>query len=153
MSAVVELETLGASGFTVYGEDVEGFAGASVSNAGDVNGDGYGDFIIGAPWASRGAYLTGSAYLIYGGPNGPLDIDLGNLPDGAGFRIDGHAELDEVGLAVSGAGDVNGDGFDDVIVSALHGGFPPVLPTGFEYFSQPTAYVIYGAELGPARWM
>jgi hypothetical protein len=86
--------------------------GASVSSAGDVNGDGYGDVIVGDPYFGAG----GRAAVLLGSPQGIAS----GLPDGA--NIDGGGDS-ALGDSVSSAGDVNGDGYGDVIIGApLFGG-------------------------------
>lgn len=142
MSTVVMLDTLESSGLEIYGHRPNDLAGRSISDVGDVNNDGFDDFIIGAPQVSIESAREGSAYLIYGGPTGMGEIDVTNLTDAQGFRIDGHDFFDMVGSTVSGAGDVNGDGFDDLLVSAVFGNV-----VGYFYdFSLPSAYVIYGGD-------
>jgi len=83
--------------------------GYSVSSAGDVNGDGYKDIIIGAPFNDAGGTNTGRAYIYFGGSiiNSGVDLILTGLAAG-----------DQFGFTVSTAGDVNGDGYSDVIVGA-----------------------------------
>jgi len=83
------------------------YLGSSVSGAGDVNGDGYEDVIVGAPLSDYTGANSGRAYIYFGGPV------FNSVPDKILSGIAG--EL--LGTSVSSAGDVNGDGYDDVIVS------------------------------------
>ena len=109
------------AGLTVYGEaggDNLGFTVAS----GDVNGDGIDDVLVGARFASSGDKTgAGKAYIIYGGPG------LGGIVDTAAGQEDativGRDSGDFLGIAL-GAGDVNGDGFDDLILGAAGGDGP-----------------------------
>lgn len=115
-----------------------------VSGAGDVNDDGIDDVIVGADGADNNGYLSGSAYVIYGGSRddllGGVDVaNIGNSGNSQGVRIDGAASLDRAGLSVSGAGDVNGDGIDDVIVGADRSGYGTTPDNG-------SAYVIFGGD-------
>ncbi|MCR9080162.1 MAG: cadherin domain-containing protein [Hyphomonadaceae bacterium] len=126
-------------GFTIRGADENDLAGHSVSNAGDVNGDGYDDLIIGAPGADPHGEDTGAAYVIYGGPD-LGEIDLGDLTAAQGFVIEGANLNDETGDSVSSAGDVNGDGYDDLIVG------DPQAKDGSE--EPGAAYIIYGGATG-----
>ena len=83
--------------------------GYSVSSAGDVNGDGYDDVIIGAPFNDAVTFEAGRAYIYYGG------ILMNTIAD---VILSGSAVSNNFGSSVSEAGDVNGDGFSDVIVGA-----------------------------------
>jgi hypothetical protein len=96
---------------TIDGEIIEDNFGFSVAHAGDVNGDGIADIIVGAPGFNNN---TGRAYIFYGGPQITDNLAAGN----ANVTIMGEEEGDRFGWDVSGAGDVNKDGFDDVIVGA-----------------------------------
>src|SRR4051794_40497532 len=120
---------LTVDGATLYGNRNGGLAGASVSAAGDVNGDGVADAIVGAPPTSTvnaGPARTenGEAFVVLG-PFGPHEvISLGNLGS-RGFRIiggDWYDAKDHLRAAVAGIGDVNGDGYADVAAMAERGG-------------------------------
>ncbi len=109
----------GHNGFRLDGENEGDFSGRSVSSAGDVNGDGFGDLIIGSPHASSNGYQSGSNYVVFGKASGfDAQMDLSSLDGDNGFRLDGAARYDGSGKSVSGAGDINGDGFDDIVVSS-----------------------------------
>lgn len=108
----------GSNGFTVAGSDKEDLSGASVSEAGDINGDGYGDFLIGAYLADNGAITdAGKIYVVFGqgGAFNPL-LNLSTLNGTNGFTINGKTENHQLGWHLSSAGDFNGDGFDDLLL-------------------------------------
>jgi len=108
-------------GFRIIGADPDDRMGRSVSNAGDVNGDGIDDIVVGAYFAAGDGNLepqAGEAYVIFGSTSGFSDIDVGALEPGQGIRIVGADPGDFTGIHVSSAGDVNGDGFDDVLIAA-----------------------------------
>ncbi|MFK7751336.1 MAG: hypothetical protein AB8B51_02190 [Sedimentitalea sp.] len=91
-------------------------AAFQVSQAGDFNGDGIADFVVGAPTAYTG---NGIAYLIYGGEDGfPAINDLTTLDGEHGFEIASSQPESMLGFSVAAAGDLNGDGFDDLVVGA-----------------------------------
>ncbi|HRQ53432.1 MAG TPA: integrin alpha [Ignavibacteriaceae bacterium] len=92
------------------GEAADDYFGTSVSSAGDVNGDGYYDVIVGANFNDAGGAEAGRAYIYYGGSN------MNNVAD---VTLTGVAAGDYFGNSVSSAGDVNGDGYSDVIVGAF----------------------------------
>ncbi|MCK6526853.1 integrin alpha [Myxococcota bacterium] len=87
-------------------------AGTSVAAAGDLDGDGYGDVLIGAIGADGETFSTGVAYLVRGPFGGTADVTT------ADARLVGQSMNDRAGAAVAGVGDVDGDGADDVLVGA-----------------------------------
>ena len=101
--------------------------GYSVSSAGDVNGDGYDDVIVGSPFADASGTAMGTAYIFFG------SLSMDNIQD---VTIVGAANQDNLGISVSTAGDVNGDGYDDFIIGA-YGSDYPVTDAG-------RAYICYG---------
>ncbi|MBK8382126.1 MAG: FG-GAP repeat protein [Ignavibacteria bacterium] len=83
--------------------------GNSVSTAGDVNGDGFNDIAVGAPYNNAGGSAAGRSYIYFGG------TILNNTAD---VVLTGKVSSEFFGISVSSAGDVNGDGYSDVIVGA-----------------------------------
>jgi hypothetical protein len=92
-------------------------AGTTVAGAGDVNGDGLGDVLVGAPYVgNRGRSFSGSVYVVFG-KRSRATVDLAHLGS-AGYRIDGPHRDAAAGYALAGPGDVSGDGRPDVLASA-----------------------------------
>ncbi len=132
----MNLANLGSGGFVIDGAAAGDLAGNSVSGAGDVNGDGIPDLIIGARDADpHGRLSAGRAYVVFGKASTSA-VDLANLSSG-GFAIDGAAAADGTGNSVSGAGDVNGDGIPDLIIGARDADPQGRLSAG-------RAYVVFG---------
>jgi hypothetical protein len=98
---------------TLRGDAAEDYLGLSVSSAGDVNGDGYGDIAVAAPYADATAHNSGSAYVFLGSESG---IPSGTASGVAHVVLNGQDPNDEYGFALGSAGDVDGDGFGDVVV-------------------------------------
>ena len=117
-SRVLEVDSAGAA------------FGTSVAWAGDVNGDGYADMMVGAPSFTNDDTNEGRVYVYHGGPSGIVGVEA--------WRREGNAVGALLGGSVAGAGDVNRDGYDDIIVGAagITGGG--------------AAYVYYGSGSGLA---
>ncbi len=122
-TATVDVASLnGANGFHIAGLRPGDDLGTSVDTAGDVNNDGVEDLVIGATRAPDNSdTIVDQAYIVFGqnvpgGDSFAAEFDLSSLDGSNGVRIDGIQKGDGLGFSVSGAGDVNGDGFDDVIV-------------------------------------
>ncbi len=121
---------------TLQGDQAMSSTGISVSGAGDTNGDGYDDVIVGAYRYDAGQTDEGAAFVYFGGPTG-----VGN---GSASNADATLQSDQananLGLSVAGAGDVNDDGYDDVIVGAWNYDGPEI--------DEGAAYVFLGGPLG-----
>ncbi len=105
----------GGSGNTIFkytGESVDDYAGIGASGAGDVNGDGYDDILIGAEGNDSGGTNSGAAYLVLGSANPPSGGLAGAI------RYSGESGWDSAGFAVAGVGDVNGDDYSDMLIGA-----------------------------------
>ena len=107
-----------ADGFAIQGAAAADDLGRSVDSAGDFNGDGHADLIVGMSGSDIGGGSSGAAFILFGKAGGFADIDLANVSATDGVFIIGESASDSSGRSVSSAGDVNGDGFDDVIVGA-----------------------------------
>jgi Ca2+-binding RTX toxin-like protein len=118
-AATLELSDLnGTNGFRLDGIGAFSGTGRSVSGAGDVNGDGFDDVIVGASGETPNGYGSGSAFVVFGRQSFAAVESLDNPDARAVWRLDGAEAYDHAGRHVASAGDVNGDGFDDVLVGA-----------------------------------
>jgi len=120
LPGTIDLANLGAAGIAIYGADAFDYSGR-FSNAGDVNGDGFDDLLIGAYYGDAAADAktnAGDSYVIFGSANPPGTIDLAGL-GAAGITIHGAEADDRSGVSVASAGDVNADGFDDVLIGVI----------------------------------
>ena len=131
----------GANGFQLTGERRYDNSGSSAASAGDVNGDGFADVVIGASYADSGGPQSGTSYLVFGKRGRfPADVALSTLNGENGFQLNGEAAYDYSGSSVASAGDVNGDGFTDIIIIGARYGEPTA--TG-------ASYVVFGKSTGP----
>jgi len=137
--AIVDLNIISAN-ITICGDDAVDFSGFSVSS-GDINGDGYDDVIIGALGADpAGGDRAGKTYVIFGSASPRRKIDLNSRA--ADMVIYGDDAQDQSGFPVS-SGDINGDGYDDVIIGAFYAD-----PAGGTDAGE--TYVIFGSAAPPA---
>ncbi len=141
-----DLSTLdGTNGVRLKGIDTDDGSGFGVSGAGDVNGDGFEDLLIGAYYGDPGGHSNaGETYLIYGSPleissGGVLDLSM--LDGTNGVCLEGIDPDDTSGWSVSGAGDVNGDGYADLLIGADYGDPGGDLNAG-------ETYLVFGSASG-----
>lgn len=122
----------------ISGSASNNYFGWSIAGPGDVNGDGYDDILIGAKWNNEAGTRAGKVYLIYGRAFSSQTFSLSS----ADATFKGSAAYDYLGTAVSGAGDVNGDGKADILMSA----------TGYDgtYSAEGLVYLFYGGSLSGA---
>jgi hypothetical protein len=126
-------DALGVSFFaswTAEGNAAQLEFGRSVGNAGDVNGDGYSDVIVGAPGYTNGQTKEGRALIYLGSATGSATSPA--------WSVESNVANQQLGFAVAGAGDVNGDGYSDVIVGTAATG------------TQERAFIYLGSATGPA---
>ncbi len=139
--------SLSNSTASFIGEAQNDNSGAVVSIAGDVNGDGFDDILIGAFNNDEGGSSSGQAYLFFGKRTGwEMDISLSD----ADISFIGEDQGNSVGISLSGTADVNNDGFDDVLIGANRAG-PGGSRTGCIYLafikSRPTPPGDFNVEL------
>ena len=142
--AVMEPSALdGTTGFAVLGTNQEDRSGRFVGDAGDFNNDGVDDFLIGAPNKTQaGLAEVGEAYMVYGRTGGfPAAISLSDINGNNGFVFKGSNIQDSAGSAVTGIGDLNFDGIDDIAISA-----PGKGPFGSPSDYPGETYILFGGK-------
>ncbi|HEX2592697.1 MAG TPA: bluetail domain-containing putative surface protein [Rhizomicrobium sp.] len=118
----------GTGGYRIIGENAGDHAGQALTAIADMNGDGKGELLVGAPGNDAGGADGGAVYVVFGKGNG-TQVNLDNVALGTGgFRITGAAG-EHVGESVASVGDINGDGLSDILIGAPGSG---------------KAYVVYG---------
>ncbi|MFM1891744.1 MAG: hypothetical protein RLZ44_821, partial [Pseudomonadota bacterium] len=132
-----------SGGFVINGQGGCDQSGWSVSSAGDVNGDGLADLIVGAPYGDPAVGSNAGRSSVVYGQTGTTAVDLSAVAAGSGgFVINGQCFSDNSGWSVSSSGDVNGDGLADLIVGAYRGDPAAAIPAAGLNAGQ--TYVVYG---------
>ncbi len=137
-------QSLADADSSFLGEAEDDLSGTGIANSADINGDGFDDIVIGACENSDGGEHAGQAYIFFGSAEGwSMDTSLAD----ADASFVGETDWDYVGAAVAGVGDTNGDGLDDLLISAPYddqpGGDPEVCCDGAG-----VTYLVLGREAG-----
>jgi hypothetical protein len=142
--------TSGSGGFLVIGESVRYGNKFALSSAGDINGDGLADLIIGQQNVDLDSDVennAGRTYIVFGKAD-TGSVDLNNVVKGlGGFVINGECKGDHSGCSVTGAGDVNGDGLADLFVGAFKKD-PPNTNDSISQLNSGAGYLIFGSTTG-----
>ena len=141
--ASFELAALdGSNGFRMNGEADGDYTGRAVNAAGDINGDGFDDIILSSTDAESGGNpFAGRSYVVFGKATFDATVELATLNGENGFKILGADGDDYSGQSVSGAGDIDGDGFEDLLIGA-----PNASPAGRDYSG--VTYLFFGKARG-----
>ena len=109
---------LGSADMSIYGETGADYAGGAVASAGDVNADGFDDFLVGAFNYNVGGVGTyGAVYLVMGSASIGTNSGEGDV---LGYRIRADQLDDKIGSSLAGGGDFDGDGYDDLILGSQY---------------------------------
>jgi hypothetical protein len=139
----VNLTASTAGVVSIYGEYPDGTFGLAAALAADINGDGVADVVIGAKQVNYfGRANAGVVYVLYGSPAwaAGYTVDCSSLTSAAGYKIYGDINF-FLGQAVSGLGDVNGDGYNEFAISAVSGSFLNRVSNG-------AVIVLFGSNTG-----
>lgn len=141
-TSLVTMGALGSGGFVIDGEAAGHEACRAVAGLGDVNGDGRADVAVGAPYAQDDLFWQGRAYVVFG-KTSTTPVPLTEVAMGmGGYVIDGEAAGDVLGPAVAGPGDVDGDGFADLLLGTANVDLPGAFAG--------RGYVVFGKGDGAA---
>lgn len=149
---VLDVTALGSQdGLVIKGAAAQDNTGFGIAGVGDINGDGVGDFVVGAnSYDEAGRTLSGAAWVIFGksgtSTGAARVIDLANLASSDGFMVVPQNENDQLGISAAGAGDVNGDGIADILLSASR--FERNWTSTSQGWNEGRTYVIFGKAGG-----
>ncbi len=129
----------GANGFRLFAGS--GDLGRNAYTTDDINGDGIDDLVLGAAYSDGVGTNSGTVYVVYGKTTAfSASLNMTTLGGSDGFRIAGLGAYDRTGGAVSNLGDVNGDGFSDLLVTARYADFGGA--------NSGAVYVLFGSANG-----
>lgn len=137
MAGELHLGDLGSRGLKIIGTGKTAGLGGRLSGLGDFNGDGVADFVLSGVVTGN----SGTAYVIYGGAGNLAPIDVNALSPDRGFRVTGLPA--SYGMTVAGGGDIDGDGYDDLVLGTLSD------PVDFTTYAG-RAHVIWGRGDAPS---
>lgn len=140
--------TVGTADVVLTGEMERDYAGDPVSFIGDSNGDGLSDIVVGAYGADDRGSLSGAAYVVQGRSHGALDGEF-DLAEADAVYL-GESAGDCAGYAVTGAGDTNGDGYQDLVIGAFVND-AVATGTGSAYLLLGPLSGVHGLEEAPTR--
>ena len=142
----ISLDNVGVAvpGFVISGWEAGEESGTSVSSAGDFNGDGLADLLVGSIYNNAGGQNSGATYVVLGKTDNTA-VNLSSIKNNiGGFVIKGENAQDKVGVSVSSGGDINGDGLGDIIIGAI------LENTGTVQTQKGKTYVVFGRTSGNA---
>jgi len=117
LTPVYTTQLNGSNGFQVLGAQAGDGTGYDVSAAGDVNGDGISDFLVGSN--RQGSNSQGAVFVVFGKSSGwTSSFNLSTLDGSNGFKVQGLNYLDSAGRSATRVGDLNGDGYSDIMFGA-----------------------------------
>jgi hypothetical protein len=147
-TTLVTVSTLGNGGFYIDGQTDTDEACTAVAGLGDMNGDGRSDVAVGAPYADNGVLLQGRAYVVMGKADSAAVLLTNVVAGMGGFALDGEGPGDFLGQAAAGPGDVDGDGYADLVLGAPNVDAPgPIAGRGYVVFGKSDGAVLPLADL------